>query len=375
MTAIDAITMPKWGLAMQEGIVPAWTVDEGQEVSAGQEILDIETAKVANAYESPVAGRLRRKVAAEGETLPVGALLGVVAAGDVPDADIEAFITDFQANYVPPEDDAAGGAEPEFVEAIGLRLRYLKAAPEDGDGAATPVLFIHGFGADHAGWMFNHAEIGADRPAYALDLPGHGGSAKTIGDGSVGGLAQAVLGFLDALDLPRAHLIGHSLGGAVAATLALDQPDRVASATLIAPAGFGDTINGDFIEGFIKETRAKKLRPVLEMLAADPALITLQMVDEVLKFKRLDGATAALRSVADANFAGGLQAAGLKDRLGDAGVPIQVIWGAEDRVLPAAHAEGLPAGVKLTVIPGAGHIAHMESSSEVNDLVRAFLPD
>lgn len=375
MTAIDAITMPKWGLAMQEGIVAAWTVDEGQEVSAGQEILDIETAKVANAYESPVAGRLRRKVAAEGETLPVGALLGVVAAGDVPDADIEAFITDFQANYVPPEDDAAGGAEPEFVEAIGLRLRYLKAAPEDGDGAATPVLFIHGFGADHAGWMFNHAEIGADRPAYALDLPGHGGSAKTIGDGSVGGLAQAVLGFLDALDLPRAHLIGHSLGGAVAATLALDQPDRVASATLIAPAGFGDTINGDFIEGFIKETRAKKLRPVLEMLAADPALITLQMVDEVLKFKRLDGATAALRSVADANFAGGLQAAGLKDRLGDAGVPIQVIWGAEDRVLPAAHAEGLPAGVKLTVIPGAGHIAHMESSSEVNDLVRAFLPD
>lgn len=375
MAAIDAITMPKWGLAMQEGIVAAWTVDEGQEVAAGQEILDIETAKVANAYESPVGGRLRRKVAAEGETLPVGALLGVVAGGEVPDAEIEAFIADFQANYVPPDEDEAGGAEPEFADAAGTRIRYLKAAPEAGDGNATPAVFIHGFGADHTGWMFNHAEIGADRPAYAIDLPGHGGSAKDVGDGSVGGLAEAVLGFLNALDLPRVHLIGHSLGGAIAATLALDHPDRVASATLLAPAGFGDGIDSGFIEGFIKETRAKKLRPVLEMLVADPALITLQMVDEVLKFKRLDGAAAALRAIADANFPGGRQTPDLKDRLAGATLPIQVIWGSEDRVLAASHADGLSEGTKRTVIATAGHIAHMESSAEVNDLVRQFLVD
>ena len=79
MSSIKPITMPKWGLAMEEGVLARWAVEEGAEIALGQEIMDIETTKIANVFESPVAGVLRKKVVGEGETVPVGALLGVVA--------------------------------------------------------------------------------------------------------------------------------------------------------------------------------------------------------------------------------------------------------------------------------------------------------
>src|ERR671910_180404 len=97
--AIRPIVMPKWGLAMQEGMVAKWLVEEGATISAGDEILDIETSKIANVFESPVAGPLRRIVVGEGDTVPVGALLGVVADSSVSDADIDAFIATFQEEF------------------------------------------------------------------------------------------------------------------------------------------------------------------------------------------------------------------------------------------------------------------------------------
>src|ERR671922_2691615 len=93
--AIKPVVMPKWGLAMQEGMVARWLVEVGANIAAGQEIMDIETSKIANVFESPVAGVLRRKVVSEGETVPVGALLGVVSEPGVPDAEVDAFVGEF----------------------------------------------------------------------------------------------------------------------------------------------------------------------------------------------------------------------------------------------------------------------------------------
>ena len=230
--------------------------------------MDIETTKIANVFESPVAGVLRKKVVQEGETVPVGALLGVVSEPGVPDAEVEKFVGEFLANFKPPEKGSSGGPTPEFVDVGGKRIRYLKAGPDEG----TPIILIHGFGADHLGWMFNQAELAADRPVYAIDLPGHGGSSKEVGDGATRDLAKAVTDFMDAKGIASAHLVGHSLGGAVATLIAAKSPERVAALTLIAPGGLGPEIASDFIEGFIAETRARKLQPVLEMLTANPAL-------------------------------------------------------------------------------------------------------
>jgi len=91
----------------------------------------------------------------------------------------------------------------------------------------------------------------------------------------------------------------------------------------------------------------------------------------VLKFKRLDGAPAALGAIAEANFAGGMQKTSLRDRLKDVGVPVNIVWGDADRIIPAAHAEGLPEAVTVTRVAGAGHIPHMEKASEINSVIKS----
>ena len=123
--SIQSIIMTKWGLAMTEGLVASWSVEEGTAISAGDEICEIETTKLANMFESPVGGLIRRCVATQGEDLPVGALIEVVANSEVSDADIDAYVTKFQEDFVPEETDE-GGPEPESVTIDGMRLMYLK---------------------------------------------------------------------------------------------------------------------------------------------------------------------------------------------------------------------------------------------------------
>jgi pyruvate dehydrogenase E2 component (dihydrolipoamide acetyltransferase) len=366
--AIHSIVMPKWGLAMQEGMLAAWHVEEGQVISKGQEIMDIETSKIANVFESPLDGKLRRKIATEGETVPVGALLGVVADDSVTDSAIDAFVAEFQAGFAEAQAGAAAEApEPVHVEAGGRRLRYLKL----GEATGVPVVFLHGFGGDLNNWLFNQPALAERHTTFALDLPGHGGSTKAVGNGSLRAMAEAVLEFLAAVGVHRAHLVGHSMGGAVALDLALHHPEHVASATLVCPGGLGPDVAMDYIDGFIAANRRKKMEPVLQMLVANPDLVTGEMIEDVLKYKRLDGVEQALKTMRDALFPGGRQAVVLKEHLAGLRRPVQVIWGRQDRVVPAAHAEGLPGTVKMTMFEDAGHLAHMEKASEVNALIEA----
>jgi pyruvate/2-oxoglutarate dehydrogenase complex dihydrolipoamide acyltransferase (E2) component len=128
---IQPIVMPKWGLAMEEGVVTAWNVAEGATVTKGQEIADIETSKIANVFESPVAGTLRKLVAQTGETLPVGALLAVVADKSVGDTELDAYIAKFNEALIAALAAKASEkkAEPETVEiAGGRKIRYLSSA-------------------------------------------------------------------------------------------------------------------------------------------------------------------------------------------------------------------------------------------------------
>ena len=364
---IRAITMPKWGLAMEEGMVAVWHVNEGGAVKSGDEVLDIETSKITNAYESTETGVLRRQVVPEGETVPVGALLGVIADADVADVDIDAFVTEFQAEFaVAAKESAAAAPAPESIEAGGRQMAFLKV----GDGDGTPLLLVHGFGGDMNNWLFNQPALADGRAVYALDLPGHGISGKDVGAGDLASLTSAVGDFMDAAGIGAAHLAGHSLGGAVVAELALAQPQKAASLTLIAPAGLGPEINMDYIDGFIAAGRRKEMKAVLAMLVADESLVSRDMVNDVLKFKRLDGVDAGLRAIADQVFADGRQSTILADRLGDLAVPAQAIWGRQDRILPPAHADALPASIPVHVVD-AGHLPHMEAAADVNRLLAA----
>ncbi|MGD9884615.1 MAG: biotin/lipoyl-containing protein, partial [Reyranella sp.] len=125
--AITPITMPKWGLTMTEGMVAEWLVSPGSPVREGEEIMEIETTKITNVFESPVAGLLRRQVAEKGVTIPVGGLLAVLADAAVSEAEIDAYVAKFQAEFVPPaDDDEAPAAAPATIDVGGRRLRYLR---------------------------------------------------------------------------------------------------------------------------------------------------------------------------------------------------------------------------------------------------------
>lgn len=371
MTGITAITMPKFGLAMTEGKVALWAKPEGARIAVGDELADIETTKITNAYESPVQGILRRHVAPEGEELPVGALIAVVANSATPDAEIDAFIARFQESFASEASgaEAEAGPEPQTVQAGDWTIRYLDTGVAKG---TAPVVLIHGFGGDLNNWLFTQPALAEARRVIALDLPGHGGSGKQVGAGDLPTLSAAVRAALAALEVTSAHLVGHSLGGAVAVQAALDQPGLAASLTLLAPAGFGETLNGAFIEGFIAAQRRKQLQPVLEQLFADPSLVSRDMAEEVLRFKRLDGAQAALAAIAAALVKGDRQRVSLRERVAALGsLPVQVIWGEADAILPVSGAEGLPEAWAIHRLPAVGHMPHMERVAEVNRMILA----
>ena len=371
---ILAITVPKWGMAMEEGTVTAWHLDEGAKVDAGDEVLDVESTKIANAIEAKTAGVLRRRVAGVGQTLPVGALLGVIAPAEVGDEEIESFVSGFVVEAA-DEEGADSGPQPQTIEAGGRTIRYLVHRDEPAPakaGGGTPIVLVHGFGGDLNAWMFNQPVLAAGRAVYAIDLPGHGGSSKDVGDGSIATLADTLVAFLDAAGLDCVHFVGHSLGGAVALHVALGHAGRVASLTLVAPAGLGAEINGAYIAGFVAAQRRKDMKPLAEQLFADAGLVTRQMVEDILKAKRIDGADAALAAIAAANFPAGRQVMPDAGRLADLAVPAQVIWGEADAIIPAAHARALP-GATVHRLPGVGHMAMMEAATRVNELIAAFV--
>jgi pyruvate dehydrogenase E2 component (dihydrolipoamide acetyltransferase) len=363
---ITPIIMPKWGLSMKEGKVTSWLVEEGADISVGTPILEVETDKIANAVEAPDPGTLRRKLAQDGDTLPVKALLGVMASPEVSDADIDAYV----AAYVTPaggeDEDAEAAPAYRFADVDGLSIRYARRGAADG----VPVLFIHGFGGDLDNWLFNIDALGESSPVIALDLPGHGQSTARLPGTSVAALAGFVARFMDVIEVERAHLVGHSMGAAIAAQMALDHPRRVASVALIAAAGLGPEINAGYTEGFVAAQSRRELKPVLEQLFANPELLTRQMVDDVLKYKRLDGVGDLLGALSRGVFSGGKQAEQPGLRLDETGKPVLVIWGREDRIIPARHAGSAPPGATVEVLDGAGHMVQMERANDVNRLLR-----
>lgn len=362
---IVPILMPKWGLSMKEGTLAAWHVDEGTEINPGDEIMDVETDKIANVVEAADGGLLRRCVGEAGEVYPVQALLGVMAPAEVSDAEVDAYVDAFEMPEVEEDEEEAPSHLSVDLD-IG-RIRYLTR-----EGEGTPVIFIHGFGGDSDNWLFNVDAIASDAPVFAIDLPGHGGSVKSIDNPGLGTMVDAVVQFMDHLSIDKAHLVGHSMGGLVSGQTAIDHGIRIASLTLICSAGLGEEINGDYIDGFVSAQSRKELKPKLKHLFADDGLVSRSMVDDLLKYKRLDGVQDFLEALKSNLFSDGKQAAGIAEGVAASGIQTTVIWGAEDAVIPQSHSSAVK-GAKVDVISDAGHMAMMENAGRVNELIKEQL--
>jgi pyruvate dehydrogenase E2 component (dihydrolipoamide acetyltransferase) len=421
---IVPVTMPKWGLSMQMGKITAWLVSLGEEIKPGDDLADIETDKITGTLEAAQGGLLRRIIGRVGEDVPVGGTIALIAPAEVSEEDLDSAAA--EARAVIDAGVPADAGAPEVQTAVGPNGQKISYAGAGGPGAdGDVVLLIHGYGGDRNSWLFLQEPLAARHRVYALDLPGHGTSGKDVGDGSIGILADAVVAVLDAVGAQTAHLVGHSLGGAVALAVAArgssgpppqargssgpppqaqegsepppqaregsepppqaregseppsqaaplagsslpDPADRIASVTLIAPVGFGPEINAGYLRGFAGARTRRELKPVVGQLFADEHLVTRQVVDDLLAYKRLDGVDQALHALLGKLLDGDAQrldSAGDLAVIGDA-VPVTVVWGSADRIIPAAQSESV-AGASRVVIDDAGHMPHMERPGEV----------
>ena len=310
------------GTFHEGGKLAAWHVEEGTTISPGDEIMDVETDKIANVVEVADGGLLRRRVGQEGEICPVRALLGVMAPEAVADDEINAYVAGFEVPVIADEEEE--GPAYTLVELSAGKIRY---AERPGEG--TPVVLIHGFGGDLDNWLFNIDALAASAPVYALDLPGHGQSLKSASEPDLNLMVRTVVEFMDHVDAEIAHLVGHSMGGLIAGALAIRHPERASSLSLISSAGLGETINADYINGFIQANSRKELKPALFSLFADEKLVSRSLINDLLKYKRMDGVGAFLSGLRHNFFAGGTQAVIIADELAALGKPITIIWEAE----------------------------------------------
>lgn len=308
---------------------------------------------VASGRSSPLARRLASEAG-----LDIRQIKGTGPGGAVVMKDVEAVR---QAGpgaatvlSFPSSSPAAGGG--------GQGIKSLQ------QGAGDPVLFIHGFGADLSSWRPFVMLMNAGNPLLALDLPGHGSSQ----DGSVTGFADLVAQVqrqIEAAGLTRLHLVGHSLGAAVATELAGGGRLDVRSLSLIAPAGLGPKVNGDFVAGFLAAQSEAPLKAWLDVLVHDAARLPGALLRATLAGREGTRLAAQQGRLAEAVFAGSTQLFSIREALARYQGPVRVMVGDNDRIIPASYADVLPAHVALHRLPQVGHLPQLEAAGLVARLV------
>ncbi|MEO1041780.1 MAG: acetoin dehydrogenase dihydrolipoyllysine-residue acetyltransferase subunit [Pseudomonadota bacterium] len=373
MPSIEPVKMPKWGLAMEEGRIVEWWAKEGQSVKEGDDLVDIETTKITNVCEAPSDGLLRRIVAQPEETLPVGALIAVMAPADVSDGDIDLFVSEFQQNFI-PEDGTGESADGPEIRTIDLDGQSYRVGIMDRGQGGTPIVLLHGFGGDLNNWMLVQPALAETRPVYALELVGHGQSSKDVGDARLVTLAEKVVAGIDALNIDQVVLVGHSLGGAVAIAATERLGSRVEHLGLICPASLpGGHLNADYLDSFVEARRARDLKEPVSLLFNSADMISREMLEDLVRAKRLDGAKEALTQIKD-NLKGldpAYQVLG--DKLQSIGIPKSILVCREDRIVGVPDEDRLPANANVTWVDSASHMPHLEHAAETIDHLRSAL--
>ena len=239
-------------------------------------------------------------------------------------------------------------------------------------GEGAPIVFLHGFGADLNGWRPVHRLLPETQPALAIDLPGHG--LSPLGEeASFEALVEATRAALIEEGVGAAHLVGHSLGGAVAVALAHAPGVKALSLMLIAPAGLGPETNSAFFDGFLQADTEAALTPWLHMLATDPAALGSALARTTLRLRQERPLVADQRRLAKAILAGGRQTIDMRGLLAAPQAPTKIVVGLEDRITPSHQAEGLSGLIALHRFPDVGHMPHLEVRREVAQLIEELV--
>ncbi|WP_456600238.1 alpha/beta fold hydrolase [Blastococcus sp. SYSU DS0616] len=268
----------------------------------------------------------------------------------------------------------------------GHKRAFLRA----GDG--PPLLLLHGIGNNCQTWAGVIDRLAESHTVIAPDLLGHGDSDKPRGDYSIAGYANGVRDLLAVLDVERATVVGHSLGGGIALQFAYQFPERCERLALVGSGGLGSELSAG-----LRAASLPGAELVVTALAgiSGPLRIGLRAVDQLgalagwrrvrdlaeagdalLALQDAEARRAFLRTLRGAVDVRG-QAVTALDRLYLAdSVPMLVIWGGRDPIVPAQHAEPVRAAVpsaRIEVFEDAGHWPHLDEPDRFCDVLLDFV--
>lgn len=228
-------------------------------------------------------------------------------------------------------------------------------------GTGIPLVMLHGFTADSQSWAPLEKALGIERTLIRIDLPGHGRSPRRKID-SFAALARMVVEAFDEAtkEHDHVHLMGHSLGGALALSIADIRARRVDSLSLIAPAGFGPEIDAAALAGITRATRAESLGPWLRRLTARPDGISDDYVKAAMRLRADPSLRGVQAEMAEVLFPDGVQPFDLRPAVGRLTCPTAVIWGKQDHILPFRQALSIDSDFALHLLSGAGHVPQIE---------------
>ena len=258
----------------------------------------------------------------------------------------------------------------------------------DGDPDSPPVVLLHGIGRSLEDWADQCDRLAESYRVISLDLPGFGFSSRPREAMTLAALERGVGAALDALGEQRpVHVIGNSMGGAVAMQLLVLQPDRVASLVLVNSAGFGREVTPLLrtlampVVGrmaTLRTTRASA-RIIERAIFADRSLANRQRIDHAVAIGRQPGSGAAMHEMACELATGrGVKPQWRAELVAAAAQhprPTLIIWGDRDRILPAHHLDNvrrLIPHAQTHLLTGTGHMPHIECPDEFAALVLDF---
>ncbi|HMF69281.1 MAG TPA: acetoin dehydrogenase dihydrolipoyllysine-residue acetyltransferase subunit [Phyllobacterium sp.] len=425
------VILPKVDMDMESGQISRWYAKDGDAVTKGQVLFEIETDKAAMEVDSPSSGILRNVTAAEGATVPVGqAVAWIFAEGEaytpaapVKTSDAPTVVTEEAKSAAEPVEPSIAATAPTGDQANGVRATPLarRIAKEAGidltsvsgsgpkgriqkkdveigvpkgatvakpvvqvrapavqagaplhaawlregkNSSLAPLVLIHGFGSDLNSWRPMLGGGTLDNPILAIDLPGHGASTHAIPD-DLHAIAGQVEQTVAAYHAGPIILVAHSLGGAVATEVAARGHLDIRALVLIASAGLGPEINGAFLSGFVRARTEPSLVAWMKQLVQDESLLTKPFVSATLAQSQNVTLREAQQLIADRFFADGTQVIDIRQTLANLTIPVRLIFGTADRVIPASQAVGLPGEIAVHLFAGTGHMPQLEQREKI----------
>jgi pimeloyl-ACP methyl ester carboxylesterase len=294
-------------------------------------------------------------------------------------------LDDYGQSATPDWRDTDWSRELKTIGIDGIPFNYIDVGSGDDQ---EPAVLVHGLGGQWQNWLENIPRLAEQRRVLALDLPGFGLSPEpSDGEISISGYGRVVDAFCDQLGLAEVEMVGNSMGGFVAAEVAIQFPERVARLVLVSAAGITSAdafqapiltigrIASAIATNTTAQDRRLASRPLgrhlaLALVARHPRLLKPDLAYEgFFKGAGKGGFDAALRACLDYDF---------RDRLPDVKVPTLIVWGEKDSIIPVRDAdefERLIEDSRKVVMKDTGHIPMAERPQAFNDVLVDFLAE